>query len=252
MRARIAALARVSTCVVLATALAPCVRVAFAQRPTTTAPRIDPNQAARDLGYTGPPNFSHRLHRSLECTSCHSSGTRHGALVVRTLHDCQSCHHAPQRQTQCSSCHTAKEIAPARTVNVVMRLSVWNTGHQRNLPFEHAKHGSLTCVTCHTTPVTLDPTKTCESCHDNHHTVDRVCRTCHLSPKPAHTRATHLGCAGAGCHTLTGTVSLQPVRNVCLTCHQDKVNHKPGQECAKCHQVQWQSNAVNPTRTGSQ
>ena len=253
MRARLPGV-RLSTLIagtVLATALVSPASVGQAQgRPPV--PSIDPARAARDLGYTGPAGFSHRRHRQLECTTCHSSEERHGALLTKTITDCRQCHHTPERQASCGTCHTTNEIAPKHNVNVAMRLSVWPSARQRDLPFEHGRHTSFTCVTCHTTPLTLAPTRTCESCHDNHHTVDRVCRTCHLSPKPAHTRETHLGCAGSGCHTLAGTVALEPRRNVCLTCHQDKVNHKPGRECAQCHQVKWQPNAVNPARTGTQ
>jgi hypothetical protein len=26
---------------------------------------------------------------------------------------------------------------------------------------------------------------------------------------------------------------------VCLVCHQNQVNHKPGRECGVCHNVNW-------------
>lgn len=47
------------------------------------------------------------------------------------------------------------------------------------------------------------------------------------------------GCEGSQCHAPQTVAALQPKRNVCLTCHSDKVTHKQGKECAACHQVQW-------------
>jgi hypothetical protein len=224
-----------------------------AQQTRPAAPAIDPRAAAQRLGYSGPADFSHRRHRALECTACHTSEGEHGALRVRTITDCQSCHHAPERQSACASCHTAAELRAPRAVTTTMRMSVWNAPRQRALPFPHERHSSVTCTTCHTTPVTLAAARDCASCHQQHHVVEATCRTCHTpSPRAQHTREAHLGCAGSGCHTLQGTVALAPVRNVCLTCHQDMVNHNPGRQCAACHQVSWQPTAVNPTRRGSQ
>lgn len=210
--------------------------------------RVDRTQAERSLGYAGPPGFSHRRHRAVDCTACHSSAERHGGLVVKTVRDCQSCHHAPERQAECATCHTTQEVRGARPIPAIVTLSVWRTPRERRLPFAHERHTSVTCTTCHTTPVTLAPTRGCESCHDQHHTVEASCRDCHQSPKAAHTREVHLGCAGSGCHTLAGTVALQPARNVCLTCHQDLVNHNPGRQCGQCHQVNWTPAAPNPAR----
>jgi hypothetical protein len=34
-------------------------------------------------------------------------------------------------------------------------------------------------------------------------------------------------------------VPLQETRNVCLTCHTDMLNHRPGRQCAECHEVRW-------------
>lgn len=231
-----------------------CSPAALAQRPPA-ASRPAP-ATARDsapaLGYAGPANFSHRPHRELECATCHTSERRHGELVVRTERDCQSCHHARERLTQCAECHGAAEIRATKNVATSMRLSVWNAPRPRQLPFQHAQHESVTCTTCHTTPVTLAVSRDCRSCHEQHHTAEQSCRTCHApSPKEEHRREAHLGCAGSGCHTLTGTVQLTATRNVCLTCHQDMVNHRPGRECGQCHQVQWSPNAPNPTRRGA-
>jgi hypothetical protein len=62
-----------------------------------------------------------------------------------------------------------------------------------------------------------------------------------VTPKDAHTREAHLGCASAQCHAPQTVANLQAKRNVCVVCHQNKVTHKPGKECAACHQVEWLS-----------
>lgn len=213
--------------------------------------RVDRAGAARRLGYAGPPDFSHRRHRELDCGSCHDSGERHGALVVKTLRDCQGCHHAPARQAACGTCHADRTIRGVRRVAAAMTLSVWRVPRERRLPFAHERHVDVACTACHTVPVTLAPARACESCHEPHHSVETTCRNCHESPREVHTREAHLGCAGSGCHTLAGTVALTPVRNVCLTCHQTLVNHNPGRECARCHQVDWNPTAPNPARRAS-
>ena len=78
-------------------------------------------------------------------------------------------------------------------------------------------------------------------CHAQHHDPTAECRTCHLPSKNAHTRQAHLGCTESQCHAPKAVQQLQPKRNVCLVCHQTKVDHQPGKECATCHQVQWLS-----------
>ena len=45
--------------------------------------------------------------------------------------------------------------------------------------------------------------------------------------------------AAADPANMPGLADLTATRNVCLTCHNDKVTHKAGGECAKCHQVVW-------------
>ncbi len=121
-----------------------------------------------------------------------------------------------------------------------MKLAVSGQARTRELPFRHTQHREEACGTCHTTPVTLAATKGCASCHTEHHQADASCRTCHEESRQAHTVEAHLGCGGAGCHEQARLASgLKETRNVCLTCHQEMVNHKAGRECAACHQVQW-------------
>src|SRR5689334_22963933 len=114
---------RLRAYVMLAIALAPCPRVAVAQR--TPAPTTTTTQPTRDTGYIGPIEFSHRTHKALDCSTCHTSAEQHGGLKVTTVAACQACHHAPSRQASCGKCHSASETEAARTVTLVMRLPIW-------------------------------------------------------------------------------------------------------------------------------
>jgi hypothetical protein len=203
-------------------------------------------------GYTGSEAFSHRRHRDQQCTACHGTGKAHGALLVKTKADCQSCHHANAKVTadgsvsgpssaRCTVCHTSVGLRQAIPDTLTVKLSVWKEPRAKVLSYRHDQHTFADCLTCHGTPVTMavPADKSCESCHAKHHVPDAQCRSCHATPKAAHTREAHLGCEGSQCHAPQTVAALQPKRNVCLTCHSDKVTHKPGKECAACHQVQW-------------
>ena len=111
---------------------------------------------------------------------------------------------------------------------------------ERTLPFAHSTHGRLDCASCHTSDVSRRVEKTCNSCHEQHHTAERQCASCHPDARTTHTRAVHLtGCGGSGCHTAPAGVAATPVRNVCIACHSAQQNHKPGQDCSTCHLGNW-------------
>jgi nitrate/TMAO reductase-like tetraheme cytochrome c subunit len=194
----------------------------------------------------------HSEHRGLACTACHTTtGDRHGALLVRTKTDCLTCHHGPEPKAgagpmACTQCHRGDQLARApATQPVTIRTSVSTSPRTRPLPFTHARHTRLECTACHATPVTRAVANDCTSCHADHHTATRACISCHAGAQPFHKRAeVHQGCTGSGCHQDKAALAFSPTRNVCLTCHNDKVNHKAGGDCAKCHQVQWTPNAA--------
>jgi hypothetical protein len=176
----------------------------------------------------------------------------HGALLVRTKTECESCHHgADPRRTgtavACTTCHSASELARAPALlPVTVKMSVYSAPKARTLPFKHAWHSSQECVACHSTPVTRAVARECTSCHALHHTASAACIMCHAGAKAVHRRQdVHQGCAGSGCHQDKSALALPATRNVCLTCHNDRVNHKPGGECAKCPQVQWTPSATH-------
>jgi len=201
----------------------------------------------------GSEPFQHSKHRGLSCTSCHSAtGSVHGALLVRTKTECESCHHGgdPKRTgatVACTQCHSSAEMARApATVPVTVHMSVYTTPKERTLPFKHAWHSSQECTACHSTPVTRAVARECTSCHALHHNATANCITCHAGAKKVHRRQdVHQGCAGSGCHQDKSALALTATRNVCLTCHNDRVDHKPGRECAKCHEVHWTPSATH-------
>lgn len=227
-----------------------------AQVPPPPAPAP---QAGQRAGADTVP-FRHAQHRDVECTSCHTSERTHGEVKVRTMKECQSCHHSAQTivkgQAACQQCHQG---AMTRTTTVAHAFKVsarpaGKTQAPRTLGFNHQQHTNVQCQSCHTTPVTLEVTKTCASCHQDHHKVERSCRSCHTAPftRPVHQRTAHLGCAGSGCHTDQAALNLPAQRNVCLTCHQNMVTHKPNRECAQCHQVNWNPTAQRTAGAGAQ
>jgi len=224
----------------------------FASLMQTSAPGAAPAARTRSLREPGSEPFQHGKHRGLACTDCHSAtGTVHGALLVRTKMDCLSCHHGadPKRgggAVTCAQCHTSAELARAPLQQpAVVHMSVYTAPKSRTLPFKHTWHASQECVACHSTPVTRAVARDCTSCHAAHHTATAACITCHAGAQKVHRRQdVHQGCAGSGCHQDRSMLELTATRNVCLTCHNDQVNHRVGGECAKCHQVQWTPSAV--------
>ncbi len=217
---------------------------ARAQTPARDTGRVAPDSvavtpsmaAAREAAGRG---FSHERHRGVACASCHLSARSHGALKVQTHQDCQACHHSSAQPVGCASCHRAGELPGPGTVSVPVRTSVAPSPMARTLPFAHEYHRDVSCGSCHGAPPAVAPVKACASCHERHHTADRDCQRCHRPQDVrSHPSATvHSGCSGAGCHGDAAVAALPWSRTVCLSCHQDRVQHAPGGDCAACHQV---------------
>jgi hypothetical protein len=186
--------------------------------------------------------FTHARHKGLGCSSCHSSEQTHGAVTISRPSGCMDCHHGEQQKTTCTTCH---KPPGAREETLSLTMTVWNAPRTRTLTFAHERHATLDCRTCHTTPRTLVAEVSCVSCHGDHHTVNATCAACHPAKAPAmqkeHPRvATHAGCGGSGCHRDAAVLALPPARSVCLACHREQTNHKPGGDCANCHLINWQ------------
>lgn len=200
--------------------------------------------------------FSHATHRGLQCTTCHSTtGPAHGSVTLRSARDCMACHHGRTVQTlgggtsACLHCHQASGL-PSRARTVTVMTSTLAAPVTRQLLFAHGTHSAIACAQCHTTPVTLASASTCASCHQSHHEEARTCTSCHSAYDAHRAKQVHTGCGGSGCHSDRSVLALGARRNVCLSCHVDQTNHKPGRECGTCHRVQW-SVSVARARTAS-
>lgn len=186
--------------------------------------------------------FPHARHASLACITCHAApADQGGRLVFEPPRGCDICHHQAPQRNDCSRCHQPGQLGIAH----VQQVAVEVPGHParaRPVTFAHPVHDSLTCVTCHTTPVTLAPTAAvgrCADCHQDHHTAGRECASCHTTEQlgTAHRddiAAAHRRCDA--CHTASTIAQLTPDRAFCLTCHQPQSrDHYSARECTTCH-----------------
>jgi hypothetical protein len=186
---------------------------------------------------TGAPPFPHEKHRSLDCSTCHESKTKHASLAMDSFETCMSCHHgAAAAEKGCEACHPASRRS---SVAFVQRtLAVAGSTQERRLPFDHEPHASIDCEMCHGEHPVGRPSVDCASCHDNHHRQESDCFACHsVPPASAHDLSVHDG-GCAGCHPGASFLTeAWPARKVCLTCHGKQDSHYPGRECAACHKL---------------
>jgi len=202
------------------------------------------NDGARAPTAWPPPvaadTFSHPRHAKLACLVCHQTGTGLGRLTFARPRGCTICHHQAPATARCASCHQPEEFAAPMPAT----LTVTVAGRQpatRPVNFLHSTHAAQTCVTCHTTPVTLAPSPPaaqCKDCHAEHHAAGPTCSTCHTLPdaKVGHPtpEAAHQRCSA--CHTSTTVAQLTPTRPFCATCHAPQAtNHYEPKECSTCH-----------------
>jgi hypothetical protein len=203
------------------------------------APPGDPPGKAKVPPASPPDTFSHQRHRRLACLTCHSTTSRRSKLTFEAPRGCQICHHQGPSRSDCATCHAEDEVSPARSVRVQVAVPQ-HEPRSHDVSFEHSKHTEVQCVQCHTTPVSLDPepkVKTCLACHEDHHTAQRDCATCHQTAeiKPAHAPpiTAHEGCDA--CHRSTTVQALTPDRGFCLTCHNAGDDHYAPRQCTECH-----------------
>jgi len=194
-----------------------------------------PGARANPLADTLP--FRHGNHEGLACTSCHGMEPDHGTVTVRSIEDCQSCHHAPPTAGDCAACHTVDEVeGSVHRLTRSFRPTVAEAT-ERIVPFRHGDHRESSCGTCHTRRPLLDAAELdCSTCHQDHHAPRTACLDCHRpAPEEAHDRSVHLGCGGAGCHTEVPVEFTLEGRDACSWCHTEMVDHEPDQACASCH-----------------
>jgi len=167
---------------------------------------------------------------------------KHGELLVRSVADCQRCHHSGPERVVCATCHDVAALQRA-TLQTLQTFSVTakHGTETRRLPFEHARHQSFPCVQCHTNTVSRAPDgASCATCHASHHAAEANCVTCHAATRPiaVHKAADHPNCVN--CHG-TRAADLPATRAMCLMCHTAQARHVPGKPCEQCHKVLAQS-----------
>lgn len=124
--------------------------------------------------------------------------------------------------------------------------------------FEHARHKSLACITCHSTSnptstLNFKPPRGCQICH---HTAaaKRDCAACHAAEEagaeqvvvtvtvPAHAprprdvtfqHDAHASVACKECHTTPVSLEPTPAAGSCTACHEQ--HHTEAVNCAACH-----------------
>lgn len=214
------------------------------QQPVAASPASAPQPPVAQRPVAKSParrsQFPHDRHTSIACHACHAPGEAHGKVIIRAPQDCDACHHSTRQRAVCTECHSRNEIAAPREITVAARTSVFTGTRDRTLTFRHELHASLQCRSCHGDGTSLGNPRSCTSCHESHHQQARNCSSCHATPLAEHARQTaHQGCATAGCHQDVPVAALEPSRNVCLVCHREQTDHKPGRDCATCHLVSW-------------
>lgn len=183
--------------------------------------------------------FTHDDHRDLDCLTCHQTEAAAEPLP-ETAEWCASCHHEASSARSCTSCHARAAVRRwSADVTRTMRFSVGEP-RSRTLPFSHQPHDTIACTTCHTgRPLLSAEGVACAECHEEHHKTESPCQECHArAPTDAHPVEVHLSCTGSGCHDssrMPARAVSSRGRNVCLACHQEQADHRPGQQCVYCH-----------------
>lgn len=109
--------------------------------------------------------------------------------------------------------------------------------------FEHARHRSVTCLTCHTTQVEHGTLKAsarqCSACHHANTSVGNACESCHQRSElvGTHSVATVMPLTvwpAARTRTLSFAHEQHP-RVACADCHGGNLRRTVEKTCASCH-----------------
>lgn len=199
--------------------------------------------AAAPLSLPAGLDFTHTDHDGLGCATCHGVQSTHGTLNIMGREDCRTCHHNQPLVQSCTTCHVVDEVRETSfAVTKPLNIIIGSLDRPvRTITFHHSDHWQHTqCSVCHTGGIDLETARgaDCSGCHLEHHEPTATCTTCHEAPKPgAHDRSAHMGCGGTGCHdpVPAGIAKAPRTRELCLVCHQDRLNHEVGKNCADCH-----------------
>jgi hypothetical protein len=209
----------------------------FTQVASVPRSAVFPHTPHRDVACTTCHGAirGHATHTTIACRECHASAPAGSTPRAMTKAECLGCHHGAQQRVSCTTCHAP--VAP-RSVTRTFQLSVWDAPRATTLPFDHARHVSVTCASCHQTPPFLPPDRACGSCHERHHRPDAVCASCHAAPPAGvHDVRVHASCSGSGCHAASVVADLPRSRQECSVCHRDRADHYPDRDCAPCHRL---------------
>jgi hypothetical protein len=261
-------------------------------------PRRDPHKGQCGMCHNPHENVKPAdALKSCATTGCHSDWEKvefhTGKIHRHAVEHCETCHtpHAARVDaSDCAGCHervrgtvtggkVRKPPLPFDTTKALRSVSVLpdpigphgkgDAPPEEDPPaafvspapvdsFEHARHKSMTCITCHRTSSQSDdlsftPPRGCQICHHSA-TAGRPCAACHepSSQGPESVRVTvtvpehaprarevafqhtpHERLACKECHTTP--VSLEPAVPVktCASCHE--AHHTEAKDCATCH-----------------
>ena len=192
------------------------------------------NERCEQCHFTKSPKWpyvaataGHQLHLSkgnIKCLDCHG-GRIH--KFIPSNKECLKCHSdkvvkIPQMRFHCTQCH-----------NFLANVTFGGGGVVTIRPTK------LDCMKCHTTkttilrlPMNAHAKSECSTCHQPH--VDSeplTCNVCHEVPRTA-IHEKHNGIKCTDCHIPHKSGS---IREDCMRCHPDKINHNPELECNVCH-----------------
>lgn len=202
-----------------------------------TAFKTNPNSIGDNKTNKDIIKFSHRIHESVDCESCHSKVPEATSMNVRLL----------PTKDNCAGCH---DVNDAETCNTCHYEDIQETLIQKksDLIFNHKKHLELgkKCVDCHQGLNEVDYSfqsqnvnpgmATCYSCHNDKKEVTNACENCHTTTAgliPAdHKKTDYI--------KLHKFIASKPDAN-CIMCHDNN-------SCESCHvgtKMMTESNAPN-------
>ncbi len=179
---------------------------------------------------TEPSGFDHEAHvlrGDLTCADCHTPMEDHGGLTVTSPASCNACHHAQIRPMNCARCHAGARAAPAAPVELPNGIFLHDT-HQS---------AGLACADCHTPPTMKAEDLRCANCHEPHHQPEMNCLSCHQDGVQEKHTGLPLHMACHNCHGAAVASITRWTRQVCTTCHVDRVDHNAPTDCVMCHRT---------------